>query len=155
ELFAAERPEDSLTPDALLRLGRAYQAAGNYDKAIASYQRNQFRYPNTLAASKSAVPLAQAYVAKGPDYYVKAEAVLNGFFDNNPLITPEAAEFKQALFELAQLFYRTNRYEEAVAKLEDLTQRYPKDERMGQLVFLMGDSYRKSAALLVVIPPRT
>jgi tetratricopeptide (TPR) repeat protein len=153
ELFAAERPEDSLTPDALLRLGKAYQAAGNYDKAIASYQRNQFRYPNTLAASKSAVPLAQAYVAKGPDYYVKAEAVLNGVVDNNPLITPEAAEFKQALFELAQLFYRTNRYEEAVAKLEELTARYPKEERMGELVFLMGDSYRKSAALLVVSGP--
>ena len=152
ELFAAERPEDALTPDALLRLGKAYQAAGNYDKAIAAYQRNQFRYPNTLAASKSAVPLAQAYVAKGADHYVKAEAVLNGVIDNNPLITPEAAEFKQALFELAQLFYRTNRYEEAVAKLEELTARYPKEERMGELTFLMGDSYRKSAALLVVSP---
>jgi tetratricopeptide (TPR) repeat protein len=153
EVFAAERPEDSLTPDALLRLGKAYQAAGNFDKAISAYQRNQFRYPNTLAASKSAVPLAQAYVAKGPDHYKRAETVLVSVIDNNPLITPDAAEFKQALFELAQLYYRTNRYEEAVAKLEELTQRYPKDERMGQLVFLMGDSYRKSAALLVVIPP--
>jgi tetratricopeptide (TPR) repeat protein len=152
ELFAAERPEDSLTPDALLRLGKAYQAAGNFDKAIAAYQRNQFRYPNTLAASKSAVPLAQAYVAKGPDFYTKAEAVLNGVINNNPLVTPEAAEFKQALFELAQLFYRTNRYEEAVAKLEELTARYPKDDRQGQLVFLMGDSYRKSAGLLVIGP---
>ena len=81
ELFAAERPEDPLTPDALLRLGKAYQAAGNFDKAIASYQRNQFRYPNTLAASKSAVPLAQAYMAKGPEYYAKAETVLNGVID--------------------------------------------------------------------------
>ncbi|HEU4752727.1 MAG TPA: tetratricopeptide repeat protein, partial [Armatimonadota bacterium] len=153
ELFAAERPEDPLTPDALLRLGKAYQASGNYDKAIASYQRNQFRYPNTLAASKSAVPLAQAYVAKGPDHYAKAESVLMGVIDNNPLITPEAAEFKQALFELAQLYYRTNRYEEAVAKLEELTAWYPREERMGELVFLMGDSYRKSASLLVVPGP--
>lgn len=152
ELFAAERPEDSLTPDALLRLGRAYQAAGNFDKAISAYQRNQFRYPNTLAASKSAVPLAQAYVAKGPDFYAKAEQVLGGVIDNNPLVTPEAAEFKQALFELAQLYYRTTRYEEAVAKFQELADRYPKDDRFGQLLFLMGDSYRKSAALLVVNP---
>jgi tetratricopeptide (TPR) repeat protein len=150
ELFAAERPEDSLTPDALLRLGRAYQAAGNFDKAIAAYQRNQFRYPNTLAASKSAVPLAQAYIAKGPDFYARAERTLTGVVDNNPLVTPDAAEFRQALFELAQLHYRTGRYEDAVAKLEELTARYPKEERMGQLVFLMGDSYRKSAAALVV-----
>jgi len=153
ELFAAERPEDPLTPDALLRLGRAYQAAGNFDKAIAAYQRNQLRYPNTLAASKSAVPLAQALVAKGPDFYAKAEKVLNGVIDNNPLVTPEAAEFKQALFELAQLYYRTTRYEEAVSKLEELTKRYPKEERFGQLLFLMGDSYRKSAAMLMVNQP--
>ena len=79
-------------------------------------QRNQFRYPNTLAASKSAVPLAQAYVAKGPEFYAKAENVLLGVVDNNPLITPDAEEFKQALFELAQLYYRTTRYEEAVAQ---------------------------------------
>jgi tetratricopeptide (TPR) repeat protein len=78
ELFAAERPEDPLTPDSLLRLGKAYQAAGQFDKAIAAYNRNQLRYPNTLAASKSAVPLAQAYVAKGPEFYGRAESVLTG-----------------------------------------------------------------------------
>lgn len=152
EVFAAERPEDPLTPEALLRLGKAHQAAGNFDRAIAAYQRNQFRYPNTLAASKSAVPLAQAYVAKGAEFYARAEKVLIGVIDNNPLVTPEAAEFRHALFELAQLYYRTGRYEEAVVKFEELTTRYPKEDRMGQLVFLMGDSYRKSAALLVVAP---
>jgi tetratricopeptide (TPR) repeat protein len=148
ELFVAERPDDSLAPSALLRLGRAYQAAGMFDKAIAAYQRNQFRYPNSLAASKSAVPLAQAYIAKGPEAYSKAESVLKSVVENNPLLTPEAEEFKQALFELAQLYYRTGRYEESVAKLEELTARYPKDDRLGQLLFLMADSYRKSAALL-------
>ncbi len=148
ELFVAERPDDSLAPAALLRLGRTYQAAGLFDRAIAAFQRNQFRYANSLAASKSAVPLAQAYIAKGPEYYAKAESVLKSVVENNPLLTPEAEEFKQALFELAQLYYRTGRYENAVAKLEELTARYPNDERMGQLLFLMGDSYRKSAALL-------
>jgi tetratricopeptide (TPR) repeat protein len=148
ELFVAERPEDPLAPDALLRLGRAYQAAGMFDKAIAAFQRNQFRYPNSLAASKSAVPLAQAYIAKGPEAYGKAETVLFGVVENNPLLTPEAEEFREALFELAQLYYRTGRYEESVARLEELTERYPKDDRMGQLIFLMGDSYRKSASLL-------
>jgi len=45
DLFANERPEDPLTPDALLKLGRAYQAAGLFDKAIEAFSRNQFRYP--------------------------------------------------------------------------------------------------------------
>jgi tetratricopeptide (TPR) repeat protein len=148
DLFVAERPEDPLAPDALLRLGRAYQAAGLFDRAIDAFQRNQFRYPKSLAASKSAVPLAQAYIAKGPEAYGLAETVLNSVVDNNPLITPEAEEFKQALFELAQLYYRTARYEDAVSRLEEFTQRYAGDERTGQLLFLMADSYRKSASLL-------
>jgi len=149
ELFVAERPDDALTPDALLRLGRAYQAAGMFDKAVEAYQRNQFRYPQSLAASKSAVPLAQAYIAKGPEAFGKAEAVLLSVVDNNPLLTPEAEDFKAALFELAQLYYRTERFEDAVGRLEELTQRYPRDERRGQLLFLMADSYRKSAGLLI------
>src|SRR5262249_6287174 len=102
----------------------------------------------SLAASKSAVPLAQAYIAKGPEAYAKAESVLKSVVENNPLLTPEAEEFKQALFELAQLYYRTGKFENAVARLEELTARYPNDERLGQLLFLMADSYRKSAALL-------
>jgi len=150
ELFVAERPEDALASDALLRLGRAYQASGLFDKAITAFQRNQFRYPKSLAASKSAVPLAQAYIAKGTDFHAKAERTLLSVIDNNPLLTPESEEFKLALFELAQLFYRSGRYEESVAKLEELTQRYPNEERFGQLLFLMGDSYRKSANLLDV-----
>jgi tetratricopeptide (TPR) repeat protein len=150
DLFVAERPEDALAPEALRRLGLAYQAAGMFDKAVAAFQRNQFRYPQSLAASKSAVPLAQAYVSKGPDSYSKAESVLRSVIENNPLLTPEAEEFKQALFELAQLYYRTNRFEEAVSRLEELVERYPNESRMGQLLFLMGDSYRKSAALLDV-----
>src|SRR5258706_3692967 len=58
ELFAVERPGDGQTPDALLRLGRAYQAMGLFDKAIGAFERNQFRYSQSLAASKSGVPLA-------------------------------------------------------------------------------------------------
>ncbi len=147
ELFAAENPGDGQTPEALLRLGRAYQAAGMFDKAIGAFQRNQFRYPQSLAASRSGVPLAQAYIAKGPDSYPKAESALLATLGSQ-LVTPEAAEFRDALFELAQLYYRTGRYEEAVGRLEELTERYPKEERQGQLLFLMADSYRKSAGLL-------
>jgi tetratricopeptide (TPR) repeat protein len=148
ELFVAERPDDALAPDAMLKLGQAYQVAGLFDKAIKAFQQNQFRYPQSLAASKSAVPLAQAYVAQGPEGYAKAERVLLAVVDNNPLLTPEAQEFRQALFELSQLYYRTGRYEEAITRLDEMTRRYPDDQRIGQIVFLMADSYRKSAGQL-------
>lgn len=145
ELFVAERPSDPLAPDALLRLGRTYQLSGLLDKAIETFQRNQFRYPNSLAASKSGVPLAQAYMAKGPESYDRAEQVLRGVIDNNPLLTPDAAEFRQAVFELGQLLYRTGRFEEAIARLEEFTTRYPDDPRKAQVAFVKADAYRKSA----------
>jgi tetratricopeptide (TPR) repeat protein len=148
ELFVAERPDDALAPDALLRLGRAYQMGGMFDRAIGALQRNQMRYPQSLAAAKSAVPLAQAYVAQGPQSYAKAETVLLGVLDNNPLLTPESAEFRAALLEIAQLYYRTGKFEQAIARLEESIQRYPDDADMGQILFLMADSYRKSAGLL-------
>lgn len=149
EVFTAERPDDALTPDALLRLGQSYQAAGLFDKAIATFQRVQFRYPQSLAASKCGVPLARAYIAKGPVFYSKAETSLLALLHpSNKLITPKSEEFKTGLFEIGQLYYRTGRYEEAVSRLEEWTKRYPGDDRTGQLIFLMADSYRKSATLL-------
>lgn len=148
ETFVAERPDDPQTPDALLKLGQSYQAAGLFDKAIEAYRQNQFRYPKSLAASKSGVPLARAYIAKGPEFYGKAEGALLAVVENNPQITPEAEEFRESLWELANLYYRTNRFEPAIARLEEMTQRYPNDGRMGQLFFVMADSYRKSAGIL-------
>lgn len=148
ELFAAERPGDGQTPDALLRLGRAYQAMGLFDKAVGAFERNQFRYPQSLAASKSGVPLAQAYIAKGPEFYSRAEKVLVGVLQS-PVLSPEAEEFGQSLFELAQLYARTSRFEEAVQRLDEIAQRYPNDPRMAQLVFMQADCYRQSAAALL------
>jgi tetratricopeptide (TPR) repeat protein len=152
EMYAAERPEDGQTPDALLRLGRAYQAMGLFDKAIAAFERNELRYPQSLAASKSGVPLAQAYIAKGPEFYPRAETVLQIVLQS-PMLSPEAEEFGQSLFELAQLYYRTGRYEQAIARLDEMINRYPNDPRMPRLLFLEADSYRKSATNLAAGNP--
>jgi len=65
------------------------------------------------------------------------------------VLSPEAEEFGQSLFELAQLYSRTSRFEEAIQRLDEIAQRYPNDPRMPQLIFLTADSYRKSAAALL------
>ena len=146
ELFAAERPADRLAPDALLRLGKLYQAQGNLDKAVATYQRNLDKYPQSLAASKSAVPLAQAYLAKGPEEFARAESTLRGVVEDNPLLTPESEEFRLAVLELGQLYYRTGRFDEAIARFGEFAERYPSDSRLGRALFLSADAYRKGAA---------
>jgi tetratricopeptide (TPR) repeat protein len=148
ELFAADRPRDPLAADALLRLGRTYQAVGAFDKAIAAFTRVQADYPNSLAASKAAVPMAEALLAKGPENNGLAEKVLMSVVDENRLVTPDSNEFRQALFELGTLCYRTGRYDAAIARLENFVERYPDDPRQAQLKFIMADSYRKSAASL-------
>jgi tetratricopeptide (TPR) repeat protein len=94
------------------------------------------------------VPLARAYIAKGPEFYANAESALRSVIENNPQVTPEAREFRDSLMELAQLCYRRGQYEQAIVRLDELSLRYPGDEHFGQLLFLMGDSYRKSAAAL-------
>ncbi|HWE03142.1 MAG TPA: tetratricopeptide repeat protein [Tepidisphaeraceae bacterium] len=149
ELYASQRPDDGQTPDAILRLGRLFQSTGRFDRAIAAFQKIQFRYPQSFAASRSGVPLAECLIAKGPAFDAKAERVLRGMLEDNPILTPEAEEFRLALIELAQLYYRTGRYEDAIVRLEETTQRYPQDPRTPDLLFLMADSYRKSAALLL------
>ena len=148
ETFTAQRPDDSVAPEAWFRLGQAYRAVGQFDKAIETYRRLQALYTRSLPASKSGVPIALAYIAKGPDFYAKAEQTLKSVIYDNPQITPEASEFRDALSELARLYHQTGRYEQAIAQLEEVTQRYPNDERLGHMYFLMADSYRKSAAML-------
>jgi len=148
ETFTNERPDDPMAPDALLKLGQSYHALHQYDRAVSAYRRNQFRYPKSLAASRSGVPLARAYVAQGAEFYPKAEEALLAVVENNPQITPDAVEFREALWELVNLYCWTGRYELAVARTEEMAQRYPDEPRMGQMLFLMADSYRKSAGVL-------
>lgn len=150
--FADERPDDPRSSEALLRLGRAYQAAGLFQSAVDTLKENQLKYASYLAASKSAVPLAQSLMALGPEHDARAEAVLLGVVDNNPLLTPESAEYQQAVFELGQLYYRVGRYEEAVARMEEFASRYGGDPRLPHLQFLMAESYRKSARALESTP---
>ncbi|MGN6627425.1 MAG: tetratricopeptide repeat protein, partial [Tepidisphaeraceae bacterium] len=148
ELFVAQRPSDPMTPDAMLRLGRAYQAQGQLDKAIAVYQRNQVTYPKSLAASKSAIPLAQAFIAQGPGSFDKARAVLDSVLDNNLMLDPASNEFRQALYEIGQLDYRTGHYPEAISRFSEFSKRYPQDDHLGQVLFMMGESHRRVAESL-------
>ncbi|MEL7237611.1 MAG: tetratricopeptide repeat protein, partial [Planctomycetota bacterium] len=144
ELFVAERPTDPLAPESMYRLGRAYQALGRQKPAVDAYVKLRGTYPQSLAAAQAAVPLAETYIAQGKADWPKAENVLRSVVEDNPLLSPESQTFRSATWELAQLFYRSERYPEALAKLEEFNRRYPED-KSARLTFLQADCYRQAA----------
>jgi tetratricopeptide (TPR) repeat protein len=170
EQFTRERPRDSRLAESLLATGRLYQSAGMFGKAIPAYERNMRDNAKTPAAYTSAVGLARCYmaladasaaeqvaatrpVATAPStqaalrktYFDKAEAVLLSLVQNNTDLLPAANEFRVSLFTLGELYFRNGRWADAILRLEEAAQRYPHDAGLPRALFLLAESYRKSA----------
>ncbi len=146
--FARERPGDPLVPRALLRLGQSLQAMGRYQEAIEAYQENHTRFPRTPDAGSALVPMARCFMALGPEYYDQAEKTLRIILDDSPIFTPEAPEFADALFMLADLSSRQGMFEEAIPLLDEAMHRYADDPRIVKAEFQLADAYRQSGRAL-------
>lgn len=149
EAFIRERPDHMRVSEAMLRLGLTYQAMGEYAQAIAAYQRNLIEYPRTYWATQSLVPLAECFIdSREPD---KAEQTLLRVVDRQPgddlaLIEPAAPEYRDALFQLGDLYIQSERYEQGIARYEEAIERYPEDRRADRATFMLAEAYRRSAA---------
>lgn len=149
--FLRSWPGNANVPEVLFRLGQRLQAAGRYDEAVQVYQRNLTNYPTTPAAFQSYLPLAECDLAIGGDGLVEAERVLLSVvapMASDSPFTPDAQEYRDAVFMLGDLYAMQGRYEEAVTRYEEAVQRYPTDERMTRARFMLADSYRRSATAL-------
>jgi len=146
--FVRERPGHSLVPRALLRLGQSLQAMGRFEEAIEAYQENYRRFPRTPDAGSALVPLARCFLALGPERQEQAEKTLRIILDESPVFTPQAPEFADALFMLADLYSRQGRFEEAIPRFREALERYPGDARVARAEFLLADAYRQSALAL-------
>jgi tetratricopeptide (TPR) repeat protein len=147
EGFLVEHPENPLLPDALYRLGQALQAQGRYADAIRQYAANLARYPRTPAGMRSTVPMAQCNMALGASHYAEAEKTLLTVVDQpseQGRYSPEALEYREALFLLGDLYGRWNKPARAISRLEEVLDRYPKDLRIAQAQFMLANAYRKS-----------
>lgn len=143
-----QQPPNDKVPEALLRLGQTYQAMGEYEKAIDSYQRNLVDFPRTYWAVQSLVPLAECFT--DTRQLGKAEKTLLRILDrqlgdNLALIEPAAQEYRDALFRLGDLYNRNGDYEKAIARYEEVIERYSDDPRTDQATFLLANAYRRSA----------
>ncbi len=146
--FVVERPENELVPRGLLRIGKLLQAAGRLEEAVEAYQLCYRRFPQALDGIRTLIPLAQCYVAMGPDNLELAERTLQLVITDSQVFTPEAPEFTDALFLLGDVYGRQGRYEKSISTLEEASDRYPDDPRVWRSRFLLASAYRKSALAL-------
>ncbi|MCG8407038.1 MAG: tetratricopeptide repeat protein [Phycisphaerales bacterium] len=152
--FVRGHPAHLARPDALYRLGRAQQAIQDFTGAINSYEKVIKEYPRVPAALRSMVPLAESLLSAGAETVGRGVAILVDIVDDrgaDPLFGPQAKEYRQALFRLAEYYSHADKeqiedhFEKAIVRLEDAVALYPDDPAIPRLKFLLAESYRKSA----------
>ncbi len=150
ERFARERPENELVPRVLLRLGQAWQALGMFTEAVEAYRENLRRFPRTPDAGSGLIPLARCYLTLGGEENLRLaeKTLVDHILADSPVYTPEAEEFRDALFLLGELYSSEQRFEPSIAVLEEALERYPQDERAVGAQSLLANAYRHSALAL-------
>jgi TolA-binding protein len=143
ELFLADRAQDPVAPDVLLRLAGTYESAGVIAKASSSYERLIATYPKSPDLPRAEVALAMLLL-KQPDQAHQAGVLFVKALEN-PQTARDEELYKQALFELASLNCRSGQWKEASPRLQEFISRFGGDPRMGEAVFLLGECYRDAA----------
>lgn len=129
-------------PQALVMLGRAFMALGNVDKALQSLDECTEFHPSDASAYEARLLAARAYQEKGEPQEAEKLLLKNlaGEF-----LTPASREWRNSLFDLGDLLFRQERYEEAAHRLEEAVARYPDDPRAAEARYLLAESYRREA----------
>ncbi len=140
--FVKNRVGDPKQLAALLQLGLAYEADGQYQPAIECFKQVIDTQPQSPEAYASLVPLARCYVSM--DDFSSAKRVLNFVVQGHPTITPESVVYRDALIELGKLHYRLGEYREAIERLALAADRYKDAPSIGLIRFRLADAYRRS-----------
>jgi tetratricopeptide (TPR) repeat protein len=127
---------------ALLRLGQAYLASGEYDKSVDAFEESVDMFPNDPVIHQARLEGARAYQQNGK--IEKAEQLLLTNLAGDTL-TPASPEWRDSLFALGDLLYSAGRYEEAIDKLEEAVQRYPDFEAALMARYTIARAYHAAA----------
>ncbi len=121
--------------ECLLNLSRVEEALAMLDQTEALSNADAF---------KSRLPLltARAYLLRND--LKSAEKVLRELL-NNDLLTPDAKDWKDALFLLARVLYDGEQFDEAMLKFEEAVARYPRSDEAREAQYLLAEAYRRAA----------
>jgi TolA-binding protein len=143
--FVGGRPNDPRVPVAMFRLGLTHQSLADYTTAASFFQDLIARHPRAPEAAAAHVNLAQCLLADGtPGNDAEAERLLTRVVDGS-MLTPEAMEFRAALFELGRLHLSRDRFDEATLRLREAVDRYPNDPDADMARFHLAEALRLAA----------
>lgn len=163
QLYASDRPGDPRQPEARFRLAQALQARGDLENAASIYQdlvrsRDAADQASGPWADASEVPLARVMLLDANDENdAEAEQILRSVA-GGAIGGPDTPAFRDAVFELANHYYRKGDYDRAIERFDEAAKRYPSDPRALGSTFKLGDSLRLGAAdidraLTQALPP--
>jgi tetratricopeptide (TPR) repeat protein len=152
--LVTEHQEPVVRAHGLFRLGQAHQSQREFEDAIACYDEILDRYPRVPDAVASMVPLANCLLRVGDEEAARGERLLIDIVEDrgpDPLFTPQAQEYRDALIRLGEYYYGASEnqivdhLERAISRIEDVIVLYPDDPGHARHLFLLADSYRRSA----------
>lgn len=149
-LFAENLPSDPRQPEARYRLGRAYQAIGEYELAADRFRgliadQRAGRSEVGPLAGRSLVPLAQSLIYDNDsDNDEQAEEILQTVVGGG-VMGPDALQFREALIELGNLHYKRGEFARAVERFSEAVARGPTPAQAPRVEFLLADSNRQLA----------
>lgn len=141
EIYVREEPTRRAA-EALLRIGEAELALRRTDDAILSLSECAEFYPNDPASYRARLECARAHRIRTEND--RAEELLRENLLGSPL-SPSSPEWRESLLELGRLLYETQRYDEAVDRLEEYVLRYPGSADTLSAQYMAAEAYRLSA----------
>jgi tetratricopeptide (TPR) repeat protein len=131
---------------ALLKLGEAHLALGQFSESIAAFEECIEFHPLDSSTYQARIDCAKAYWNQGNTS--RAEQLLRQNIGGSTL-KPSSREWKDSLFELGMLLHDIGQYEDSIGTLEEAVERYEHDPQRLLAQYVIGDSYRRWAQELL------
>jgi tetratricopeptide (TPR) repeat protein len=127
---------------ALLRLGQSLLTIEKIDSAVQVLEQCIEMYPRDVSVYQARLECVRAYVQQ--NRIEEAEQLLLTNLTGDSL-TPKSPEWQDSLFALGQLLHDTERYQQAISKLEEAVIRYPNAPQALMARYTIARSFHKAA----------